>query len=59
MKQQSKLEYTLIMLKVISNNLDYLIEEADYRDYDKNYIQTLREMKEDIKKIKEVIDDNR
>lgn len=56
MKQQSKLEYTLIMLKVISNNLDYLIEEADYRDYDKNYIQSLKEMKEDVVKIEEAIE---
>lgn len=53
---QSKLEYTLIMLKVISNSLDYLIDEADYRDYDKNYIQTLKEMKEDVVKIKEVLE---
>lgn len=56
MTEQSKLEYTLIMLKVISNNLDYLIEEADYRDYDKNYIQSLKEMKEDVVKIKEVLE---
>lgn len=56
MKQQSKLEYTLIMLKVISNNLDYLIEEADYEGYKKGFIEYLKEMKEDIKNIKEVIE---
>lgn len=56
MRQQSKLEYTLIMLKVISNSLDYLIDEADYRDYDKNYIQTLKEMKEDVEHLKEAIE---
>ena len=44
------------MLNVISNNLDYLIDEADYRDYDKNYIQSLKEMKEDVVKIKETIE---
>ena len=56
MRQQSKLEYTLVMLKVLYNNLDILIEEADYQDYSKGFIESLREMQQDIEKIKEVIE---
>lgn len=49
-------DYIMTMLNVIDNNIDILIEEADNEGYKKGFIEFLKEMKEDIANIKEVIE---
>lgn len=56
MTDKSKLEYTLTMLKVFDHILDILIEEAENECYEKSFIEWFKEMKEDIKDWKEVVE---
>ena len=48
-------DYIMTMLKVIDNNIDILIEEADCESYKKSFIEWLQEMKEDVAEVREKI----
>ena len=56
MTTDNKLQYTMTMLKVIDRNLDYLIEVAEEYGYEDTFIEWLKEMKDDVEGIKEVIE---
>lgn len=49
-------DYIMVLLKIIDKNIDRLIEEADDEDYNKGFIERLKEMKDDVGYVREAIE---
>lgn len=49
-------DYIMTMLKIIDKNIDRLIDEANDEDYNKGFIERLKEMKDDVGFVKEAIE---